>query len=389
MRIAHVITRLIVGGAQENTLLCCKDLIDEHGDEVRLITGPSTGPEGSLVGQAREFGIPLIEIEPMQRPIHPLRDLLAYRQIKRALREFAPDVVHTHSAKAGILGRYAAWSLGVPAIVHTVHGAPFHPYQNAAARWFFRQCERRAAKKCHALVSVADAMTDLMVAAGVASRDKFVTVYSGMDVDLFLNADALRGRVREELGYADQHVVVGKVARLFHLKGHEDVVRAAGRVTAACPNVRFLFVGDGILRSKLQQQIASAGLAEYFKFTGLVSPVRVAELIGTMDLLVHASLREGLARTLPQALITGRPVISYDIDGAREVVLDGVTGRLLAPRDVEGLAQAIINLAGDDELRAQLGAEGRRRFQDQFRHQHMTRELRQLYVRVSTTHTVC
>ncbi len=382
MRIAHVITRLIVGGAQENTLLCCKDLIDEHGDDVRLITGPSAGPEGSLVEQAREFGVPLIEIESMWRAIHPWHDLLAYRQIKRALREFAPDVVHTHSAKAGILGRYAAWSLGVPAIVHTVHGAPFHPYQNAAARWFFRQCERRAVKKCHALVSVADAMTELMVAAGVAPRDKFVTVYSGMDVDLFLNADAQRRRVRDELGYADRHVVVGKVARLFHLKGHEDVIQAARRVIEACPNVRFLFVGDGILRSKLQQQIASTGLADYFQFTGLVPPARVAELIGAMDILVHASLREGLARTLPQALITGRPVISYDIDGAREVVLDGVTGRLLAPRDVKGLAQAIIDLAGDAQLRDRMGAEGRRRFQQQFRHQHMTRELRQLYVRL-------
>jgi glycosyltransferase involved in cell wall biosynthesis len=382
MRIAHVITRMIVGGAQENTLLCCQDLVNEYGDEVRLITGASTGPEGSLTGQARKSGVPLIEIKSLRRAIHPFHDLLAYRQLKRALRAFAPDVVHTHSAKAGILGRYAAWSLGVPAVVHTVHGAPFHPYQSAAARWVFRLCERRAAKKCHALVSVADAMTDLMVAAGVAPRDKFVTVYSGMDVDLFLTADAHRAQTRTELGYAEQHVVVGKVARLFHLKGHHDVVQAARRVIDQCPNVRFLFVGDGVLKSKLQQQIAAAGLTEYFQFTGLVSPARAAELIGAMDMLVHASLREGLARTLPQTLIAGRPVISYDIDGAREVVLDTVTGRLLAPQDVAGLAQAIIQLTEDAELRKRMGAEGRSRFRERFRHQHMTRQLRQLYLRL-------
>ncbi len=293
MRIAHVITRLILGGAQENTVLCCRDLIEQHGDEVLLISGPAIGPEGSLFGAADGMGIPSVTVSRLRREICPLRDFGAYRQIKKILREFSPDVVHTHSAKAGVLGRYAAWSLGIPAIVHTVHGAPFHQYQSRFARAFIRSCERRAAARCHRLVSVADAMTGLMVRANVAPREKFVTVYSGMDVDMFLSADERRSAVRAELGYRDDHVVVGKLARLFHLKGHQDVIQAARKVVDRVPSVRFLFVGDGVLQRQLRDHISSVGLDEYFQFTGLVPPAKVAGFLSAMDLVVHTSLREG------------------------------------------------------------------------------------------------
>jgi glycosyltransferase involved in cell wall biosynthesis len=276
----------------------------------------------------------------------------------------------------------AASAIGAPAIVHTVHGAPFHPYQSAPAREFFRRCERYAAGKCHKLVSVADAMTDLLVEAKVAPREKFVTIYSGMDVEPFLDADRRRERVRRQLGFGDEHVVVGKIARLFHLKGHEYVIRAARLAVGKNPRLRFLFVGDGLLRHELERQIASAGLREHFVFSGLVPPSRIPELIGAMDALVHASFREGLARALPQALIAGKPVISYDVDGAREVAIPGETGYLLPPASIEPLAQAILELAADEALRRRLGAEGRSRFTDQFRHQTMTAKLRELYARL-------
>ena len=230
MRVVHLITRLILGGAQENTLLTCEDLLRIHGDDVLLVTGPGVGPEGSLVERARQGDVPLEILPALGRAIHPLRDAQSYFQIKQAIRRFRPDVVHTHSGKAGLLGRSAARALGVPAIVHTVHGAPFHPYQGRGARAVFRWCERYAANRCDALVSVAEAMTDLLVDAGVAPREKFTTVYSGMEVEGFLNADEHRQRVRRELGYDEGQVVVAKVARLFHLKGHEYVVRAAEQV---------------------------------------------------------------------------------------------------------------------------------------------------------------
>jgi glycosyltransferase involved in cell wall biosynthesis len=240
-----------------------------------------------------------------------------------------------------------------------------------------------AARRCHALVSVADAMTELMVQGGIAPREKFTTIYSGMDVEPFLHADQHRQRVRDEFGFDAGDVVVGKIARLFHLKGHADVVEAARSVVSRLPNVRFLFVGDGILREPLARRIEAANLSRHFHVTGLVSPERVAELIGAMDVVVHASLREGLARALPQALIAQRPVISYDVDGAREVVVDGVTGRLVPPRNVPVLTAAICELAGDPELRDRLGREGRRRCVDVFKADHMTAELRRLYQRIA------
>lgn len=382
MRIAHVITRMIVGGAQENTLFTCEDLIRHHGDEVLLITGPSIGPEGALLGQGRGGEVPTRLIPELRRSIHPWWDWQAYRALRRTLREYQPDVVHTHSAKGGILGRMAAWRLGVPAVIHTVHGAPFHPYQSALARSFFQWCERFAARRCHAMVSVADAMTDLLVAARVAPRDKFTTVYSGMDVEPFLRAGELREATRQRWGLSAEHVVVGKIARLFHLKGHEYLLAAAPEIVRRCPRVRFLLVGDGVLRESLESKIATLGLGEYFRFTGLVPPTDIPALIGAMDLVTHVSLREGLARALPQALIAGKPVVSYDVDGAREVVLDRVTGRLLPPCSIAPLVDAVAELAESAGLREEWGSAGRAKFTDVFRHETMARQLRELYVRV-------
>ncbi len=382
MRIAHVITRMIIGGAQENTLLNCLDLIREHGDDVLLITGPALGPEGDLLSQGRAGELPVHLIPSLRREIHPGRDLTAWRAIRSAIREFRPDVVHTHSAKGGLLGRNAACRERVPAIVHSVHGAPFHPYQSRSAREFFRRCERWAAHQCHRYISVADAMTDLMVDAGIAPREKFTTIYSGMDVEPFLDANRNREAIRQKYGLRDEHVVVGKIARLFHLKGHDDLITAASSVARQYPNVRFLLVGDGILRDAMVQRISQLGLREQFILAGLVPPTEVPALIGAMDALVHTSYREGLARALSQSLIAGKPVVSYDVDGAREVTIDGETGFLIPPGDTERLSQAIATLVGDAELRQRLGREGQQRFTEQFRHQTMTRQIRSVYQQV-------
>ncbi len=380
MKIAHVITRLIIGGAQENTLLNCEDLIRRYGDDVLLIVGPTTGPEGTLMDRAA--AIPHRILPNLVRQIDPRKDYLAYGELKKTFREFQPDVVHTHSAKAGILGRAAAWNLGVPAIVHGVHGAPFYPYQNFLIREFYKRCERWAARRCHAFVSVADAMTDLMVDAGVAPREKFTTVYSGMEVEPFLESEKHRAAVRKEFGFSETDFVVGKIARLFHLKGHEFVLAAAPNIVAAIPDVRFFFVGDGILTEKYKTEIARLGLEKYFVFAGLVPPSRIPAVIAAMDAVVHTSLREGLARVLPQALLSGKPVISYDVDGAREVVLNGETGFLLPPKSVDELADAVIKLAGNPELRNAMGRIGRERFAEQFDYRFMTDRIREIYERI-------
>lgn len=381
MRVAHVITRMIIGGAQENTLYNCLDLIEDFGDDVLLMTGPSDGPEGKLLELGRAGGLPIQFLDKLQRNIHP-RDWSAYHQLSHAIAEFQPDVVHTHSAKGGFLGRAAARANEVPAIVHTVHGAPFHPYQNPLARRLFIELERWAAQRCHHMICVADAMRDLMVEARVASVEKFTTIYSGMDVEPFRNCGQFRADARKQLGFGNEDIVFGKIARLFNLKGHEYLIDAAARVVRNCPQAKFLLVGDGILRESLENQIKNSGLTKHFKLVGLVPPERIPFYLSAMDGLVHTSLREGLARTLPQALIAGKPVVSYDIDGAREVVIPGETGFLLPPQSVEPLAGAILALAQNPGMRQEFGRNGSERFTDRFRHKTMSSQIRKLYCKV-------
>ncbi len=378
MNVVHIITRLIVGGAQENTLLTVEDQHRDYGDQVTLICGPGLGPEGSLVDRARRGGFRLEVVDDLRREIHPGRDWRSYRHIVRLLKDIHPDIVHTHSSKAGILGRAAAAKLGIPA-VHTIHGAAFHFGQPRPVSAVYRMAERWAGSRCHKFISVSDAMTDQYVAAGIRPRDKFVTIYSGMEVEPFLDPPRAPHELRRELGFRPEDIVVGKVARLFHLKGHEFILRVAPRIVEHDAHVRFLFVGDGILRDQFERQIAEAGLNDHFVFTGLVPPDRVPELVHAMDIVVHTSLWEGLARVLPQALIAGKPVVSYDVDGAREVVITGETGFLVPTQSTDELADALIQLIDDADLRQRLGQTGRQRFTEQFRHQTMTRQIREVY----------
>lgn len=378
MRTAHVITRLIIGGAQENTLFNVDDQHHLHGDDVCLITGPGLGPEGTLEKRARERGLDLRVLPELRRSLHPLQDWKALRAIRRAIGEYSPDIVHTHSSKAGILGRLAAKQLRLPA-VHTIHGASFHFGQNPILHQAYRMAEKLAARWCDHFISVCDAMTEQYVSAGIAPKEKFTTIYSGMDVDRFLNPQRSPDEVRRELNLDPGDIVFGKVARLFHLKGHNYLIEAAAQVAAQIPQARFLLVGDGILTEHYQSRIRELGLENHFRFTGLVAPDAVSDYLHAMDVVVHTSDWEGLPRVLPQALIAGKPVISFRIDGAPEVCLHGETGLLVDHRDVPGLAFAMTQLGKDAGARARMGANGRDRFTAQFRHEYMTDRIRRLY----------
>lgn len=378
MRVAHIITRLILGGAQENTLHNVDDQHHLFGDAVCLITGPGLGPEGSLEQRALSRGLDLRVVPEMRRSLNPVRDLRAFRAIRRHLQEFRPDIVHTHSSKAGILGRLIAYHMGIPA-VHTIHGASFHFGQSQLLFRAYRRSEKIAARWCRHFISVCDEMTRQYVAAGIAPAEKFTTIYSGMDVDQFLTPQRSRADMRSSLGIQEHHIVVGKVARLFNLKGHEYLIEAAPEIVRREPEVRFLLVGDGILREPFRQRIAELGLTDHFVFAGLVPPGQVSDYLHAMDVVVHTSVWEGLARVLPQAMIAGKPIVSFAVDGAPEVCIPDETGILVPPRSVSGLAAAVSELALNKELRQRLGTTGRQRFTDQFRHETMTAQIREVY----------
>jgi glycosyltransferase involved in cell wall biosynthesis len=381
VNVVHIITRLIVGGAQENTLQTVENQHTLHGDQVTLITGPSEGPEGSLLDRARHSGVPLIVLPELIRSIRPATDLNCYRKLVRMLRELNPDIVHTHSSKAGILGRLAASRLRVP-VVHTIHGAAFHYGQSPLAYRTYVGLEKLVARWTDRFISVADDMSAEYVRAKVASPDRFETIYSGFDVEPFLHPQRPPLEVRKELGIRPDDIIVGKIGRLFHLKGHEFLIQAAPAIVARNPRVRFLLVGDGILKPEFEKQIAQQHLSEHFIFTGLVPPERIPELMSAMDMVAHTSQWEGLARVLPQALLAGKPVISYDVGGAREVVRPGETGYLL-PRDcITPLSEAILDLAADPQKRQRWGACGRELCRERFRHQTMTTQIQAVYERV-------
>jgi glycosyltransferase involved in cell wall biosynthesis len=378
VKIVHIITRMILGGAQENTLLSCAGLMG-LGHEVRLLTGPTEGPEGELLSEAARRGVPVETVPDLVRPISPLRDFRAYRALRRRIAELSPEVVHTHSSKAGFLGRAAARAALVPAVVHTVHGLPFHPYMCPVLARAYILAERWAARHCDRLVSVAEAMTDQAVAAGVAPRGKFVTIHSGMEVAPFLAARARREELRRRLGYGPGDFVLAKLARLFELKGHDQVIAAAAELRFAHPELRLLFLGDGKLRAEIEARARAAGLADRVKFAGLVPAAEVPAHLAAADLLVHASLREGLPRAVPQALLAGVPVVAVDVDGSREVIQDGRTGLLVPPCQPSALATAIRRMIEDPGFAAGTAAAGRELCSRLFPAEAMVKRLAALY----------
>jgi len=361
MRVVHIITRLILGGAQENTLITCR-LLAERGHDVTLITGPALGPEGQLFDQTKGQKYRTIVVDEMRRAIEPVKDAISYRKIKRLLCELQPDIVHTHSAKAGIVGRFAAaslkgrWASNRPAIVHGIHGLSFHRYQNPWVNRFYIAIERATARRTDYFISVADAMTEQSKAAGIGVDKPYVTAYSAIDEERFMTLipEAERAAFRRKYDIPADAIVLVTVARLFMLKGHDYIIESAQVLARRFPNVIWLFVGDGNLMDAYKQQIRNLGLADRFRFTGLMPPDQIPLAIQSSEILVHCSLREGLARTLPQAMLCGRPAISFDVDGAREVV-NPDTGRLIEPKSVPQLIEACAELIRDKALRERLG----------------------------------
>ncbi len=378
MKICHVITRLILGGAQENTILTCEDL-HQRGHEVTLVTGPALGPEGELLTRARAGGYRVVVLDDLRRAIHPLRDGRAQRALVSLLRDLRPEVMHSHSSKAGILARKAAAGAGGMKIVHTIHGLPFHPYQAWWRNRLYIALERQAARRTHAIISVCDAMTRQALAAGVGRAEQYTTIYSGMETEPFLQPAPGAAAFRGSLHLPPDAVLVTQVSRLAELKGHEYILAAAAQIPD--PRVHFCFVGDGVLRRDVEASIARLGLGARVHLTGLLPPQRMPEVMHASDIVVHCSLREGLARAIPQAMLAARPVVSFDVDGAAEVV-DEKTGILLPPRDVAGLRRAIEMLAASADLRAALGRAGRDRCRTRFDHRTMVEQIEGLYQRL-------
>ena len=378
MRVTHIITRLIVGGAQENTLATVIGLRQITDLKIDLISGPTAGPEGSLETGAKN----LIVVPELVRPVHPLKDMLALKSLEKILREQKTDIVHTHSGKAGILGRLAAKRAGVPIIIHTIHGPSFGKFQNSLSNFIFRAAEKHAAGFTTHFVVVADAMKKQYLAADIGRPEQYTKIFSGFALEPFLTAKNNIG-LRQKLGIKADDFVIGKIARLFKLKGHDDLFAIAPELIRQNPKIKFLLIGDGPWRKRFENLAQSQGTQRHFIFTGLVLPSEVPQYTGVMDALVHLSLREGLPRAVPQALAAGKPVVVYDCDGAREACDDPETGFLIQPGDFAILKNRLLQLASDQVLCKKMGQAGQQFVRENFPVEKMVKDIYNLYMKLA------
>lgn len=377
------------------------------GHAVHLAYGPIYGPEGSLLDRARSFrtqdgrGVVCHELPNLVREIHPVKDHFCFhRDLKRLMDEVKPDIVHTHSSKAGILGRWAAWvamkRLGKPiGVVHTVHGPPFMPVEGSVVsrtktrvkNHVYTLAERLAARRCHTIVSVADAMTEQFLARGIGRAEQYVTVRSGMETERFLEPapGEDRASMRSALGFEDDDFVIGTVARLAQHKGHDDILDALGEDLRANPGWKLLWVGDGWWTERLMARVRAMGLERQLVHTGLVEQQRVGAMMRAMDVLVHPSYREGLPRTVPQALLCSVPVVASDVDGTPEACLDARvhgargTGLTFPAGDTAALRDCVRWMAERAEDRLVIGATGREMCRLMFSASAMVEELERVY----------
>lgn len=427
MRILHISTRLILGGSQENTVLSCEGQA-RLGHDVHLAFGPIYGPEGSLLERVQAFrtgngrGITTHVVPHLVREIAPLADRRCGRELRELIASLRPDIVHTHSSKAGILGRAAGWAVNSAAgeqagigVVHTIHGPPFMPVEGGVVgrarvrlkNMVYELAERYAARRCHVIVSVADAMTRQFLERRIGRAEQYTTVRSGMEIGPFVEAaeGESREQVRASLGLAAEDFVVGTVARLAEHKGHDDLLDALGAELKAHPTWRLLWVGDGWWRERLVARARGLGLVVEQRdrpgemtgamagatdppgsrgqviLTGLVPPTRVPALVRAMDVLAHPSYREGLPRTVPQALLCGVCPVAYDVDGTGEACRDMETGRLVPLADRVALRGAIVWLAENPDQRRELAERGHAECTRAFAAETMVAALESVYAR--------
>ena len=379
LRVLHVITRMMVGGAQENTLLSCA-LIDPTLYPSTLLTGPETGLEGSLHEEAAARGVHVIVEPSLVRRISPWHDFLATVRLMRAMRAGRYDIVHTHSSKAGILGRIAARLARVPVIVHTTHGWGFNDQQPWYLYWLYVVLERVCAPFTGAIVVVGSPNREKGLALGIGRPEQYRLIRSGIEVQAFRDVRTSRDEARRRLGLPRDGFVIGSVGRLEGQKAPLDLFAAFVPVAVEHPEAHLVYVGEGSWRGELEASIARAGLQRRVHLAGLRRDV--PELLRAFDVFALASRYEGLPRVFPQAMAAGLPIVATRVDGAPDAITPGENGWLVEVGDTAAMAGYLRALARDPALARRMGAAGRARV-DEFAVERMVEELAELYATLS------
>jgi glycosyltransferase involved in cell wall biosynthesis len=374
-KVFNVITKLAVGGAQETALAYCSQL-DPTRWAMTLVTGPERSPEGDLFDEAARRGVPVVTVPSLRRRIRPITDMRAVVELVRLFRRERPDIVHTHSSKAGLVGRLAARIAGVPVVVHTVHGWSFHDGMSPGARALAVRIERLAARWTSALVVVADHDAQIGSEEGIGEWGQYALVRSAVDVDALRRAAGSRADARAALGIPEGVPVLGAVIRLCRQKDPATLLHAARAVVDSRPAARLVIVGDGPMRADVEQLLDQLDLRPHVSLLG--PRTDVAALLPGFDAFVLSSRWEGLPRVVVEAMAVGVPVVATDVGGIDEAVTDGISGLLAPAGDAEALAHAVLRVFDEPGLAHRLRGAAAERVEE-FDVGVMTEQLDDLY----------
>jgi glycosyltransferase involved in cell wall biosynthesis len=356
LRVLRIFSRLNIGGPSVHVILLSAGL-RPLGYETRLVVGRESPREGNMLALAAEKNVTCEAMAGLGREISPIRDLRALAGLFRLMRAWRPEIVHTHTAKAGLLGRLAARAVGVPTVVHTYHGHVLHGYFSPAATHVFRWLETRLARFTDALVAVSESVKQDLVSLGIAPAEKIRVVPLGLDLT-HLAGRLPRGVLRAEAGIPEGASLVGMVGRLVPIKDVPMFLEAARIVRAKRDDVRFALVGDGEERPALELLCRERGLDGRVTFFGWRRDL--AAVYGDLDVVVNASRNEGTPVALIEALAAARPVVATRVGGTPDLLGGGERGRLVPPGEPEALAEAVLETLDQSEAarrRAQAGRE--------------------------------
>ncbi|GAC1318657.1 MAG: glycosyltransferase family 4 protein [Chloroflexota bacterium] len=379
INVLRVITRLNIGGPAIHAILLTRALNDGAPFHSTLVAGTTTAHEGDMLDLARDNAVAPILLPALGREISPIDDITALARMVALIRQIKPDIVHTHMAKAGTIGRLAARVCGVPLIVHTYHGHVFHGYFSPAKTHVFLMIERALGLATQHIITVGDGQRDEIARYGVAPREKLIPIRLGLELGMFLDAERHRGELRGQLGIESDTPLVGIVARLVPVKAHDVFFTAVRDVRDRIPRARFVVIGDGERRQELEALVAHMGLADAVQFLGWRRDL--PRVYADLDVVALSSRNEGSPVALIEALASARPVVSTAVGGVPEVVVHGETGLTVPRNDAGALADAIVRLLTDRDLAQKLGAAGRRHVYPRYDSSRLVADVKELYLR--------
>jgi glycosyltransferase involved in cell wall biosynthesis len=384
-RIIHIITRLDKGGSAETTLQVAS-LLNREKYDIFLVHGLSLESNMGVMEQealirdlslAEKKGVRVFTISSLVRRLSLRNDLLAFVSIYRLIKRIKPHIVHTHTSKAGVLGRVAAYLAGVPVIIHTPHGHVFHSYYGYIVTKMIVFVERILSLMTDKITALTERERDEHLECGIASTNKYIIIHSGVTLQQIMNTNIDIEKGKKKLGIPQNSNVIGAVGRLVPVKGHKYLVSAAKKITKEFDNAVFVFVGDGYLESKLERQAESLGIRDNIIFAGWRSDV--IDVLDLFDILVLPSLNEGMGKVLIEGMALGKPIVASSVGGIIDLVKNGDNGILVPPRDSDGLSDAILNLIRNKKLAQELGKNGKAKVYPEYDTTVMIRQIEDLY----------